>query len=146
MTCGATGRLLLLGERRGPVYGQRGGLAGDGQVVVEPVAARGAHWGSPFSNSVRMRVAHFWPMPYVVLRLRNDGREPPTNLGTSRLPAGGQVRTQCGSREVDGPAVGVKAALRRVERAVSGDLPEHVQRDPGIRHPRQARVPEIVTA
>jgi hypothetical protein len=40
----------------------------------------------------------------------------------------------------------VQIALHGGQRSVSGDLAEHVDADPDISHPRQPRVPQIVSA
>src|SRR5215469_15237852 len=55
-----------------------------------------------------------------------------------------QVRAQRGSGGRDGLVVRVQIALRGDQRAVPGDLPEHVDWDSRIGHPGQACMPKIV--
>ena len=67
-------------------------------------------------------------------------------LGTIWGPICCQVSTERGSRIRDGLGVRVQLALGSDQRAVPGDLPEHVDRDPCIGHPGKTGVAQIVPA
>lgn len=64
------------------------------------------------------------------------------HLGTrSLLTPGREVGAESSPGQLDRAAVRLQVALRRGERTMPSDLPEHVQRYTGIRHPGEPRMP-----
>jgi hypothetical protein len=69
-----------------------------------------------------------------------------TKLGTIWGPSGAQMGTERSPRVRDRLRVWVQIALGGDQRSVTGDLPEHVDRDTGVGHPGKARVPQVMAA
>jgi hypothetical protein len=57
-----------------------------------------------------------------------------------------EMRAERCSGRRDALIVWMQIPLRRDKRAVSGDLPQHADGNPGVSHPSQSSVPQIVPA